>query len=145
MAEKRPQTFENHIRLDPVFHFFLVPLSASTFVAAVWHAVLHPDIASFWLALGALLFVFAVLRIRIYALKVQDRVIRLEETLRLTALLPDSRRARIGELTLGQLVALRFASDAELPALATKALDEKLAPKDIKKSIRVWRPDYLRV
>ncbi len=145
MAERRPQTFENHTRYDPAFHFFLVPLSVATFVAAAWNAFRHPDSVSLWRAVGALLFVFAVFLIRVYSLKVQDRVIRLEERLRLTALLPESQRARIGELTDRQLVALRFASDAELPALAARALEERLAPADIKKSIQSWRADYFRV
>jgi len=145
MAERRPQTFDNHTRLDPVFHFFLTPLALLTFLAAVWHAVKTPGLFSLWLAMGAFLFLVDVFLNRVYSLKVQDRVIRLEERLRLTTLLPDSQRARIGELTEGQLVALRFASDSELPALAARALDERLAPADIKKAIRDWRPDYFRV
>jgi hypothetical protein len=145
MAEQRPQTYSNHTRWDPVFHFFLGPLSAVTFLASVWNAVRRPDFVSLWLAFGALLFVIDVFLNRTYSLKVQDRVIRLEERLRLTALLPDSHRSRIGELTEGQLIALRFASDADLPVLAAKALDDRLAPADIQKAIRDWRPDYFRV
>ncbi len=145
MAERLPQTLDNHVRFDPVFHFFLVPLSAATFVAAAWRAVRSPDFGALWLALLALLFTVAVFVMRVYALKVQDRVIRLEERLRLTALAPESLRARIGDLTAGQLIALRFASDAELPALAAKSLDQKLAPRDIKKSVRTWRSDTFRV
>jgi hypothetical protein len=145
MADRQPQTLSSHTRFDPVFHFFLAPLSFITFVAAVWNAIRHPGFVPLWLALGALLFVVDVFLNRIYSLKVQDRVIRLEERLRLAALLPDSQRTRIGELTERQLIALRFASDAELPALAAKAMDERMAPADIKKAIRVWRPDYFRV
>ena len=145
MAERQPQNLQNHVRLDPIFHFFLLPLSAATFVAAVWHAVKNPETFSYWLALAALLFMVAVFRMRLYSLKVQDRVIRLEERLRLAALLKEPMRARIGELSEGQLVALRFASDAEAPALAARAIEERLAPADIKKSIREWRADYFRV
>jgi hypothetical protein len=84
-------------------------------------------------------------KVRLYALRVQDRVIRLEERLRLTLLLPDSTRARIGELSEGQLIALRFASDSEVAGLVQQTLDGKWDPKQVKSAIRSWRPDYLRV
>jgi hypothetical protein len=145
MAERSPQTYSNHTRFDPVFHFFLAPITLVTFVASVWNAVKHRDITSHLLMLGVLLLLVEVFINRVYSLKVQDRVIRLEERLRLKSLLPEARLARIGELTERQLIALRFASDAELPALAARAMDEHLAPADIKKAIREWRPDYFRV
>ena len=94
------------------------------------------------IALAALM---AIFKIRLNALRVQDRVIRLEERLRLATILPEPLRARIPELTVGQLIALRFASDAELPALVQKTLNEKLSRDDIRKSIQNWRTDDWRV
>jgi uncharacterized membrane protein len=145
MAEKQPQTYANHTKLDPPFHFVALPIFALTFIGGVIHLIAHPSFHSgsfVVISFGALI---ALFKTRIYALKVQDRVIRLEERLRLTALCPEPLRSRIGDLTVGQLVALRFASDAEAPKLAERALSEKLPPKEIKKAIQTWRPDYWRV
>jgi len=145
MAEKVPQNLANHKRFDPSFHFFILPVFAISVIIAIVHLVMHPRLHSAWLVVFMLAAIAAVFKIRLYALKVQDRVIRLEERLRLAILLDKPMRARIGELTESQLVALRFASDAELPALAERALSEKLANRDIKKLIGQWRPDYWRV
>ena len=82
---------------------------------------------------------------RVNALAAQDRVIRLEERLRMQALLPDELKPRINDVTTGQCVALRFASDDELPALVKKALDENADQKTIKQAIQNWRPDLQRV
>ncbi len=145
MAEKIPQNFSNHARLDPPFHFFILPVFALTVIIAIVHLAMHPGLHSAWVVVFVLAAMAAVFKIRLYALKLQDRVIRLEERLRLAILLDKPLRARIGELSESQLVALRFASDAELPALAGKALSEKLSNADIKKAVGQWRPDYWRV
>ena len=149
MAESRSQNLQNHARLDPRFHFFLFPASAVAFVAAGWHAIRQPDFVSLWMAVTGLLLAFAVFLIRVYSLKVQDRVIRLEERLRLSALLPESQRPKLGrllaELSEGQLIALRFASDAEFVELAQKAAEEGLPQDTIKKSVKNWRADHDRV
>ncbi len=145
MAEKKPQTFANHTRLDPPFHFFVLPVFGLTAVAATIHFIWRPSWHSAAFFVISVAAATAVVKTRMYALRVQDRVIRLEERLRLSMLLPESQRGRISELTEEQLVALRFASDGELPRLVERALSEKLSRADIKKAIQVWRPDYWRV
>jgi hypothetical protein len=145
MAEKVPQSFSNHTRFDPPFHFFVLPVFAITVIIAIVHLVRYPGLHSAWLVVFAVAATLAVLKARQYALKVQDRVIRLEERLRLAILLDKPLRARMGELSESQLVGLRFASDAELPALAARALSEKLSRVEIKKAVSQWRPDYWRV
>jgi len=143
--EKKPQTYANHARFDPPFHFFVLPVVLITVIAIIVRAVREPSLWSIWLVVVAFAGMVAVFKIRLNPLKVQDRVIRLEERLRMMALLPEATRSRIGELTDGQFVGLRFASDEELPALVKRALDEKLSRKDIKKAVTNWRPDYSRV
>jgi Family of unknown function (DUF6526) len=145
MAEKVPQSLANHARFDPPFHFFVLPVFAITVIITLVHLVMHPGLHAAWLAVFSIAATTAVTKIRTYTLKVQDRVIRLEERLRLAILVDKPLRARITELTESQLVALRFASDAELPALAARALSENLTRADIKKAITQWRPDYWRV
>jgi hypothetical protein len=145
MAEKVPQNFANHTRFDPPFHFFVLPVFAITVVLVIVHLVRSPSLHAAWLAVLAIAATTAVLRSRMYALKVQDRIIRLEERLRLAILLDKPLRARMTELSESQLVGLRFASDAELPALAARALSEKLSKNDIKKAVTQWRPDEWRV
>jgi len=152
MGEKKPQTFANHSRWDPSFHFYVLPilllgllLTLVHFFAHITHGDMRDHVHALLLILLALAFVILAFKTRMYALKVQDRVIRLEEQLRLTRLLPEPLRSRIPDLTEGQLCALRFASDAELPKLAERALNEKLSRADIKKAIQNWRPDYWRV
>jgi Family of unknown function (DUF6526) len=152
MAEKKPQTLANHVRWDPPFHFFLLPvfalgliLTLVHFFAHITHGDIRDHVHAFLLIVLAVAFIIWLTKTRLYSLRVQDRVIRLEERLRLTQLLSEPLRSRIPELTEDQLVGLRFASDAELPKLAERALNEKLSRADIKKAILTWRPDYWRV
>jgi hypothetical protein len=145
MANKTPQTFANHPRVDPPFHYVQGPLAMIAVILSLIFLVRNPGWVSALLVILSIGFLLASFRLRIYSLKVQDRVIRLEERLRLAMLLPDSARPRIGELTKSQLVALRFASDEELPTLAMRALNEGLTNKQIKSAIQNWRGDYLRV
>jgi len=141
----KPQNLANHVRFDPPFHFLMVPVAAITVIMVGYYLVRFPHWLGAWLFVVSLAAVVAVFKIRLYALRVQDRVIRLEERLRLTSLLPEPLRSRISELTDAQFVGLRFASDEELPALVQRALDEKLSTTDIKKAIVNWRPDYSRI
>jgi hypothetical protein len=143
MAE---QNFSNHVRFFPPFHFFVVPVLLINFFWSSYRwktSGFSVDGFEYVVVAAALLIGF--LSARMMALSVQDRVIRLEEQLRYQRLLPADLKPRIGEFTVSQCVALRFASDAELPALARKVLDEKLNQrKAIKQLVKNWRPDYLR-
>jgi hypothetical protein len=140
-----PQTYANHGRFHPLFHFVLAPILLINLIVSIVWLVRNPGFVSVWyLVMAVALFVMGTL-VRVNPMKVQDRVIRLEERLRLYALLPESQRARIPELTEDQLVGLRFAPDEELPALAQRAISEHLTRKDIKKAIVNWRPDHWRV
>jgi len=152
VSQTTPQTYSNHRRFDPLFHFFIAPVFVFGVILALIHFFYHfresdlrDNFHSFLLIVLAAALLTLVFKTRLYALKVQDRVIRLEERLRLTQLLNEPLRARIPELTEGQLIGLRFASDAEVPKLVERALNEKLKRGDIKKAIQHWRPDYWRV
>ena len=145
MADGAHQTFSNYKRRDPLFHFFILPVFAITLVATIYHLVRRPGLHSVWLGVVIVAVIVAIFKLRLYPLKVQDRVIRLEEKLRLASLVDASLHPRIAEFTEPQLVALRFASDAELPALAARVLNEKLSAAEIRKAVQHWRPDYWRV
>jgi flagellar biogenesis protein FliO len=142
---EKTQTFQNHTKFFPFFHFFAVPLLFTNLIWAIVRLVRHlsgPNIQGLILALGVVALAFAA---RLMALTVQDRVIRLEMRVRMAGVLPADLRARIPEFTVSQLVALRFASDAELPELSRKVLQEKLNDRTaIKKMIRDWQPDFVR-
>ncbi len=146
MAEKMPQTYANHVRFHPPYHFFLFPGTVVLLILTIVNVVRHFRRLDSWiLLLVGIMAPVAVLLMRLYPLKVQDRVIRLEERLRMQALLGEPLRSRIGELTESQVVALRFASDTELPGLVEKALASSMKLADIKKAVVNWRADTFRV
>jgi uncharacterized membrane protein YciS (DUF1049 family) len=140
------QNFSNHTRFFPQFHFFVVPVLLINFFWSIYRWKLSGfSLDGFVAVVVAAALAVGFLSARMMALRVQDRVIRLEERLRYERLLPADLKPRIGEFTLSQYVSLRFASDAELPALARKVLDEKLNQrKAIKQLVKNWKPDYLR-
>jgi hypothetical protein len=139
------QTFKNHSKTVPAFHFVVLPIlliNLGWSIDRIVHVFSGQTIDELLLAVALILL---ALTGRMFALTVQDRVIRLEMRLRMQQLLPPDLMPRIPEFTVGQLVALRFAGDAELPDLARKVLQEKLTErKAIKAMIRDWRPDHLR-
>jgi Family of unknown function (DUF6526) len=145
------QNYKNHERWDPAWHFFMVPMLMLNIALAAfklvhdWHTKANHHYMFGWWLIMSIVFFMAFMKARMYPLKVQDRIIRLEERLRLAALLSADDLAASQSLTESQLIGLRFASDAELPALAARALKENLTRDQIKQAIVNWRPDNFRV
>lgn len=139
------QNFKNHGMFDPPFHFFAVPIGLFLLIMSIIDLYKHPSWMTAIHVLAVLWILVILFKARIYALKVQDRVIRLEERLRLAILLPPALQPRISELSIDQLIGLRFASDPELPGLVEKALGGNWNRKQIKEAIQNWRPDTWRV
>ena len=145
MAPDRPQTFENHARWVPAYHFGISAILLANLVTAIAQLVRNPS----WLTVLGVLMAVALFGmfwyVRAFALRVQDRVIRLEMRLRLRGLLPADLQPRIPDLSPGQLIALRFASDEELPALVRDVLEKRVTGgSEIKRRIRNWQADELR-
>ena len=145
MSDSTPQSLKNHGRIDPPYHMVLFFVLLANLAFSVFHVVHHRNISSAWfVVLSVAVFIF-FLKVRTYPLKVQDRVIRLEERLRLKALAPAEWQSQIQRLSEDQLIGLRFAPDEELVALAQQALAENLNRKQIKERIKNWRADNWRV
>ena len=140
------QNFRNHTKLVPTYHFFVLPVLVANFLWSLfrlWN--LRFSFAGIFGVIFAAALVVLAFRARLFALAVQDRIIRLEERLRYERVLPEELRWRAEELTVNQIISLRFACDEELAQLMGKVLDEKLTErKAIKQLIKDWRPDYLR-
>jgi hypothetical protein len=145
MASDRPQTFANHTQWTPGFHFFASPLAAIFFVWAVRRVVQTPNTDTAFMLVGAVALLASTAMGRVQALKVQDRVIRLEERLRLMRILPADLQPHIPSLRASHLVAMRFASDEETPELMRYVLaNATVKPKEIKQRIRNWQADWFR-
>ncbi|HEY5056890.1 MAG TPA: DUF6526 family protein [Acidobacteriaceae bacterium] len=144
----QPQNYKNHTRFDPPWHFFIAPFLLLNVLFSIALTVHHwPQhwVIMLWWDLLSIVLLMAVGVARGATLRVQDRTIRLEERLRYQSLLSPEDVTRSRYLTLRQIIALRFASDAELPALMHRALDQKLSEKQIKQAIVTWRADTYRV
>ena len=145
MAEQT-QTYANHGRYIPAYHFFAVPVLMVNVVVMAIEFVRNPRFLTGWAVVVALALALGMLYLRFMPLRAQDRVIRLEERARLERIVPSDLRGRVGELTPSQLIAIRFAPDDEVADLTRRALNGELkTSKDIKLAIRNWRADHLRV
>ena len=141
-----PQTFANHTRWQPPFHFFVVPVMLINLIWSVVQFVEAPTLNSGWWIIVSVALVVLALLVRLNSLKVQDRLIRLEEKLRYQQILSPALCQQASSLTPGQTVALRFAGDEELEALVGAALAGKFSKTtDIKRAIKNWRADTFRV
>ncbi|HXS77691.1 MAG TPA: DUF6526 family protein [Terracidiphilus sp.] len=139
------QNLKNHARFDPAYHFLLFGIYLLNLIYAGFHLYRQPSLSSGWYLVLSLVAIIPLLKLRTYPLKVQDRVIRLEERLRLQALAPLEWHTQLYRLNENQLIALRFAADDEVVELANQALEHDLDRKQIKERIRNWRADDWRV
>ena len=139
------QSYQRHAKLVPLFHFVTLPILLLNILFMAYHVVTGPSLFTAWALLMGIALFLAALFGRVFALKVQDRVIRLEERIRLRELLPAELKGRVNDFTPEQLIAIRFASDAEIPELAAIVLRDNPAKRDaVKKLIKQWRDDNAR-
>lgn len=145
MAE-RTQSFASHRRWHALFHFIAVPILSINVIVRIVEAVRFPSLTSAWDVIVSIALLISLVLARAYALTVQNRVIRLEERLRLQRCLPEDLRTRIDELRTTHLIALRFCPDEELPEVTREVLSGELrGRRAIKRRIKNWRADWLRV
>jgi hypothetical protein len=145
VSQTQSQSFSSHARTVPGFHYGVVGALSLNFLWSLVRLYRVPGLDALVGVVTAVGLLGLLFYARMFPLRVQDRIIRLEMSLRLASVLPADLRARVGSLRPGQLVALRFASDAELPSLVRQVLDENLTDRrEIKKRIREWQPDHLR-
>jgi hypothetical protein len=145
MAQKQPQNYKNHKRYVIGYHVVATLILLINLVWSVYRVIADISTGTVITAVLAIGLILVFYYARVFALAVQDRLIRLEERLRFARLLPEDLQSKIDDFTAGQLIGLRFASDEELPELARKVVDENIQNReDIKKLIRNWRADYQR-
>jgi hypothetical protein len=139
------QSYADHRRLFPLFHYVALPILLANVAVAVAHAIRRPSPWNVWLVVVSIGRVAGLVASRASTLIVQSRLIGLEMRLRLAISLPPELRARIPELQLRHLIGLRFAGDAELPGLVERCLRGELPTTDaVKRAVREWRPDFVR-
>ena len=140
------QTYKTHIRWVPAFHFFVLPILLINAIVSGGRFIGNPNWMTGWGFLVTVALFLGMFLLRGMPLRAQDRLIRLEERARFDRLLPGDLRPRVGELTTAQFIALRFAPDDEVPDLTRRALAGELKTQaDIKRAIKNWRADTLRV
>ena len=141
-----PQAYDNHTRWHAPFHYFLSPVMLANVVIAVVKLARDPGLDEIWWLVVSIALVVLTALVRLNPLRAQDRIIRLEESLRYYQLLPEDLARRAASLTTAQTVALRFAPDEELEGLVREVLEGRLKkPDEIKRAVRGWRADTLRV
>ena len=141
-----PQTYQNHAKFVPLYHYVLLPLLLLNLLVMAYQAWQQPGLFTGWALVLALGLIGTALFARTFALRAQDRLIRLEERIRMRELLPQDLKPRINDFSAEQLIALRFASDAELPELAARVLRDNVQQRDaIKKMVKSWRADDCRM
>jgi len=145
MSKSVAQNLKNHARFDPPYHAVLFAVLVVNLIVSIVHLVRHFHFYSGWLVVLSVAVFILFFRVRMYPLKVQDRVIRLEERLRLQELAPSEWHTQLSRLTEDQLIGLRFAADDEVIELAKQALEHNLNRKQIKERIKSWRADLWRV
>jgi hypothetical protein len=139
------QNFQNHTQFTPAYHFFTSPLALGYLIWAIKRTVTNPNLDTAFALVGALAIMGLVAVARLSPLRVQDRVIRLEERIRLGHILPADLQPRILELSPRHLVALRFAGDDEVTELVRKVLaNPAMTQKEIKQAVKHWRADHFR-
>jgi len=144
----KKQNYQNHIRYYPPHHFVFYPVLLVGIICSIFFAIKHPDASWEWIFITLLLLLIGWLGFMLrqhYALTTQDRIVRLEVRFRYFILTGQRFELLEKNLSLGQILALRFASDGELPDLVKRAVAENLPPDQIKRAVVDWQGDYMRV